>query len=285
MFADDTQLYIEFDEESKDKIIEDIQKCFQHIRWWMKDNHLKLNAGKTEVLILNNKSDKIPNPADIALDPDECAVEPSTSVRNLGIWFDSTSSMSAHVSKVIQSCYYQLTNLWRIRKRLTKELRVQLVHSLIHSRLDYGNAHLYGLKQRDLQRLQKVQNCATRFVFGSRGRSGVSKLRKQLHFLPIEQRIVFKICLLAFKCLRGLAPPYLAEQLSFRKLKPRQLRLDADRTLLEKPFKTKYRSTESAFSVCAPKLWNSLPREIRETETLDLFKTSLKTHLFGIAYS
>ena len=285
MFADDTQLYIEFDEESKDKIIEDIQKCFQHIRWWMKDNHLKLNAGKTEVLILNNKSDKIPNPAAIALDPDECAVEPSTSVRNLGIWFDSTSSMSAHVSKVIQSCYYQLTNLWRIRKRLTKELRVQLVHSLIHSRLDYGNAHLYGLKQRDLQRLQKVQNCATRFVFGSRGRSGVSKLRKQLHFLPIEQRIVFKICLLAFKCLRGLAPPYLAEQISFRKLKPRQLRLDADRTLLEKPFKTKYRSTESAFSVCAPKLWNSLPREIRETENLELFKTSLKTHLFGIAYS
>ena len=56
-------------------------------------------------------------------------------------------------------------------------------------------------------------------------------------------------------------------------------------TLLEKPFKTKYRSTESAFSVCAPKLWNSLPREIRETENLELFKTSLKTHLFGIAYS
>ena len=284
MFADDTQLYIDFDEKNLNKIEEKIQSCLQHIRWWMQQNHLKLNASKTEVLVLNNKCDRTPKPVAITLDPNEQGVEPCTSARNLGIWFDATSSMSVHVSKIIQACHFQLTNLWRIRKRLTKELRVQLVHALIHSRLDYGNALLFGLNKHDLHRLQKIQNSAVRFVYGAKGRRGVTKMRKELHFLPVEMRITFKICFLVYKCLRGMAPSYLSDQLTFRKQKSKQVRLDADRTLLERTYNTKYKSTDRAFSICAPKLWNALPREVRETETPAVFKTSLKTHLFGIAY-
>ena len=180
--------------------------------------------------------------------------------------------------------HFQLTNLWRIRKRLTKELRVQLVHALIHSRLDYGNALLFGLNKHDLHRLQKIQNSAVRFVYGAKGRRGVTKMRKELHFLPVEMRIKFKICFLVYKCLRGMAPSYLSDQLTFRKQKSKQVRLDADRTLLERTYNTKYKSTDRAFSICAPKLWNALPREVREMESPAVFKSSLKTHFFGIAY-
>ena len=193
--------------------------------------------------------------------------------------------MSAHVSKIIQACHYQLINLWRIRRRLTKELRIQLVHMLIHSRLDYGNALLFGIKKEDIKRLQKIQNSAVRFVFCSKGRRGVTRMRKDLHFLPVEMRIKFKIGLLTYKCLHGLAPPYLSEMLSFRKQKVKAMRADCDHTLLERPFNTKYHSTESAFSICAPKLWNGLPREIREAETPSSFKKMLKTHLFGLSFS
>ena len=251
----------------------------------MQKNRLKLNAGKTEVLVLRNKCDKAPSPATIPLQPDEPEVTTCSSVRNLGIWFDTTSSMSAHVSKIIQACYYQLNNLWRIRRRLTKELRIQLVHTLIHSRLDYGNGLLFGLKKEDLKRLQKVQNSAVRFVCCSSSRRGVTKLRKDLHFLPVDMRITFKICLLTYKCLNGLAPPYLSEMLTLRKPKEKTVRLDSDRTLLERTFNTKYRSTESAFSVCAPTLWNKLPRPVREAETPFTFKKMLKTHLFSLAYN
>ena len=285
MYADDTQLYVSFNRKDQDIIFENVQKCMQHIKWWMKTNYLKLNAGKTEVLFINNKADKTPNPMSILLqENDDQPTEPSTEARNLGIWFDQTLSMSSHVSRIIQSCWSQLANLWRIRKGLSVELKTQLVHALVHSRLDFGNALLVGLSKRDLQRLQKVQNSATRFICGSKGRRGVTEMRMKLHFLPVEQRIEFKICLLVYKCLHGLVPDYLSEMITRRQPKTRKVRLDEDQTLLERRHDHKYLSTQKAFSVCAPKIWNKLPRNLREATSLEMFKTMLKSYLFAIAY-
>ena len=285
MYADDTQLYISFDPANEDTIFEKIQECLQHIKWWMKVNYLKLNTGKTEVVMINNKADKSPNPSTIFLQKsDNNPTEPSTEARNLGVWFDQTLSMSSHVSRVIQSCWSQLANLWRIRKGLSVQLKTQLVHQLVHSRLDFGNGLLVGLSKRDLQRLQKVQNSATRFIYGSKGRRGVTEMRKKLHFLPVEQRIEFKICLLVYKCLHGLVPEYLTDMIVRRQPKTRKVRLDEDLTLVEKRHDTKYLTTQKAFSVCGPKIWNKLPKNLREVSSLESFKKELKTHLFTVAY-
>ena len=192
--------------------------------------------------------------------------------------------MSTHVSRTVQSCWSQLANLGRIRKGLSVELKTQLVHSLVHSRLDFGNGILVGISKRDLQRLQKVQNSATRFIYGSKGRRGVTEMRMKLHFLPVEQRIEFKICLLVYKCLHGLAPEYLSDMIQRRQQKTRKVRLDDDPTLLEKRHDTKYLTTQKAFSVCGPKLWNKLPKSLREVSSLENFKKMLKSHLFTVAY-
>ena len=285
MYADDTQLYISFDPANEDIIFEKIQDCLQHIKWWMKANYLKLNSGKTEIVVINNKADKSPNPTSIFLQKsDKIPTEPSTEARNLGVWFDQTFSMSSHVSRVIQSCWSQLANLWRIRKGLTVQLKTQLVHQLVHSRLDFGNGLLVGLSKRDLQRLQKVQNSATRFIYGSKGKRGVTEMRKKLHFLPVEQRIVFKVCLLVYKCIHGLVPEYLSDMIIRRQPKARKVRLDDDLTLVEKRHDTKYLTTQKAFSVCGPKIWNKLPKSLREASSLETFKQMLKTHLFTVAY-
>ena len=282
MYADDTQLYISFDPANENIIFEKVQDCLQHIKWWMKANYLKLNADKTEVVIINNKKDKSPNPTSILLQKsDTIPTEPSSEARNLGVWFDQTLSMSSHVSRVIQSCWSQLANLWRIRKGLSVQLKTQLVHQLVHSRLDFGNGLLVGLSSRDLQRLQKVQNSATRFIYGSKGRRGVTEMRRKLHFLPVEQRIDFKICLLVYKCIHGLAPEYLSDMITRRQPKEKEVRLDDDLTYLEKRHDI---TTQKAFSVCGPKVWNKLPKSLREVPSLENFKKMLKTHLFTIAY-
>ena len=284
LFADDTQIYVSFDESNTDDVFRRLQRCFKHIQWWMGENFLKLNPSKTEVLVLTNKADKSPIPETLSLDPDEEDFKVAETARNLGIWFDSKLSMSEHISRTVRACWAQLSNLWRIGSRLTRQTKIQLVHTLIHSRLDYGNALLKQATKEDINRLQKVQNSAVRFINNHKRRRGVTKLRRELHFLPVNARIDFKILLLTYKCINGLAPPYLRDLITPRKQTGHNLRKDNDPTLLEKTFSSKYRHTRAAFSLNAPKLWNGLPRGIRESSTVEMFKTRLKTHLFRLAY-
>ena len=140
-----------------------------------------------------------------------------------------------------------------------------------------------GITKENLGKLQKVQNAAARFINGQRQWRGTTQLRKALHFLPVNERIKFKTCVLVYKCLNGLAPDYLSERICRRKKKVVSLRADEDDLLLDIP-NTRYRSTERAFRVAGPRLWNKLPRNLRESETLTCFKKGLKTALFAQAF-
>ena len=191
--------------------------------------------------------------------------------------------MDEHVLKVVNACKATLVNLWRIAGKLSRRLRTLLVCSLIHSKIDYCNSLMTGMNKSNVQELQKVQNAAARFIFGQRRWQGTTRLRKELHFLPVAERIEFKTCTLVYKCLNGLAPNYLSSRLLKRKRKSIRLRADEDKLLLEIP-STRYKKTERAFSISGPRIWNKLPKELRETETLKRFKTDLKTFLFCRAF-
>ena len=58
-----------------------------------------------------------------------------------------------------------------------------------------------------------------------------------------------------------------------------------DQLLLEVPRSKRKLRRERAFSIASPKLWNVLPLHIRQTPSLSIFKTNLKTHLFSSAFS
>ena len=208
----------------------------------------------------------------------------TNSAKNLGVYFDSKLSLDEHVTAVVRSCKSTLVNLWRIAGKLSQKLRTILVCSLVHSKIDYCNSLMSGMTKRNVAELQKVQNAAARFIFGQRRWKGTTTLRKALHFLPVNERINFKTCVLVYKCLNGLAPEYLSSLLEKRKKKPMRLRADYDDLLLETTH-PKYKTTERAFSVSGPKLWNNLPRELRRSETLRGFKANLKTLLFTKAFS
>ena len=287
MYADDSQLSISFVPETFDAVLKKVQSCVSHIRLWMAQNLLKLNPDKTEVLILRNKWDKSTSEAKLNIVQEETEVKEVA--KNLGVMVDSELTMSQHVSRVVQSCNYQLVNMWRIASKLNKKQKTQLVNSLIHSKIDYCNALLIGLKDTDVKRLQKLQNSATRFVHGTRSRRGVTDLRKKSHFLPVRHRIEYKICLLVYKSMNNGMPGYITEMLKKRKPKPAlgvDLRVDCDTTRLEEVHSQfKYEITKTkAFSIVAPRIWNRLPIYVRTAETLPMFKKALKTYMFTLAY-
>ena len=99
-----------------------------------------------------------------------------------------------------------------------------------------------------------------------------------LCWLTVRKRITFKILLLTYKALYGLAPTYLSELLTLYK-PPRCLRSEISNLLVVPKYRTKSYG-ERAFAVAAPTLWNKLPYAIKNSESVAAFKTSLKTFLF-----
>ncbi len=102
-------------------------------------------------------------------------------------------------------------------------------------------------------------------------------------WLPTKHRIDFKILLITYKALNGLAPQYLSELLSHYS-PSRPLRSQNSGHLII-PRISKSTAGGRSFSYLAPKLWNNLPNTVREADTLCQFKSRLKTHLFNLAYT
>ena len=117
-------------------------------------------------------------------------------------------------------------------------------------------------------------------------RCHITPLLKTLHWLPVRQRIVFKILLIVFKALNGQAPSYILELLTLKSNShSHNLRSSNDTLLLKMPTcKTKVTLGDRAFSCAAPKIWNNLPLSIRKSQSVTSFKTKLKTHLFVQAF-
>ena len=107
----------------------------------------------------------------------------------------------------------------------------------------------------------------------------------ELHWLPIEQHIEFKICTIVYKCLHNMAPSYLANHIMpvESNVSRRCLRSAVRGDLVVPATRTCYGAR--SFAVAGPRLWNNLPADIRDRSlSLALFRSKLKTHLFGVAY-
>ena len=122
-------------------------------------------------------------------------------------------TLAPHVSSVTKTAHYHLRNLACIRKYLDDTSAEKAVHAFVTSRLDCGNALLFGIRQTSIQKLQKVQNTAAKLVLKRRKYAHVTPLLRQLHWLPIKFRIDFKLLVLTFKCIHNVAPSYLSQML------------------------------------------------------------------------
>ncbi len=209
--------------------------------------------------------------------------EVSVLVRNLGVIFDTHMTMTSHVSSVCSSLNLQLRNITRIRRYLDFDTCNHLIRSLVLSRLDYGNALLLGISHNDATRLQRLQNWAAKLIYRATKYDHASPFLQQLHWLPVKERITYKILLFVFKSIHGTSPAYLSSLVTLHAPTRGGLRSAADTTRLTVP-QLKSRNLQSAalrtFFLTAPSMWNSLPQSIRSASTILEFKTALKTHLF-----
>jgi len=213
---------------------------------------------------------------------DDCPIPPVDYVRNLGVIFDANMSMVKHVNQVCSTAFYHLYNISKIRQFLDRITAERIIHAFVTTRLDYCNSLLFGIPDYLINKLQRVQNSAARLITRNNKFCHITPVLFDLHWLPIKHRIQFKILVLTYKSLNGLAPAYLSALLSHRK-SARPLR-SSDELLLSVPRVKLVTAGQRAFAHAAPSMWNALPFTIRASPSIDIFKSGLKTHLFLTAF-
>ena len=143
---------------------------------------------------------------------------------------------------------------------------------------DFCNSLLFGLPSQQIQRLQFIQILAARLVTRTKKHDSIYSVLRNLHWLPIQSRIHFKVLLFAYQCFHQFGPSYLVELLT--QYTPERTLRSSKKSLFCVPQTMTRSYGERSVSYAAPVLWNNLPEHVRNIDTYERFRTSLKTHLF-----
>ena len=276
-YVDDSKLYASFEITNVDSIVSHINKDLAKIAAWCCINSLLINPEKTKLLVIGTHQmlQKLPENFHITLLGKEIA--PSASAKDLGLEIDATLSYNVHTTNTVSSCIGSLCQINRVKHLFDSTTLESIIEALVFSRLYYCSAVWSGTAKKNICKLQKVQNFAARIVSGARKYDHITPILRELKWLPVNSTLLYKIGILTFKCLHGLAPRYLCEQFITRSTvhsigtrNRHKLNIPAFRTA----------AGQRSFLYRAVSLWNSLPNNITDYTSLPTFKKELRNYLF-----
>jgi hypothetical protein len=276
-YADDANLYHSFSAPDQLGCIKHMSDCLESVNYWFLSNGLLVNPGKSDSIYIGTslQIDKI-STAGVSMGG--TIIPLSDSIKSLGVVIDKQLTLDKHVMNVCRTCNYHIKGLRSLRPSLNAATAETIGRSIVMSRLDYCNALLASTSKNNLHRLQMVQNNLARVVSGARFSASVQPLLSSLHWLPVEQRIKYKIMTYMFKSGSNHLPEYLTKDLvQYTSSRP-------IRSILQNTYvipRVRNESTKRCFYYAGPKIWNDLPDNIRSTISFPSFKKQLKTYLFN----
>ena len=280
-YADDANLYHSFSAPDQQNCINHMSLCLDSVNNWFLTNGLLVNPSKSDSMYVGTTSqiNKI-NASGVVMGG--TAVPLSDSIKSLGVIIDNQLTLEKHVLNVCRSCYYHIKGLRSLRPSLNDNTAETVGRSIVMSRLDYCNALLASTSGRNIHRLQMVQNNLVRVVTGAHFRASARPLLSSLHWLPVEQRIKYKLAMCVFKSRINHLPVYLSSDLvEYSSSRPM-------RSMRKNTYKIPRVRTEivkRGFQYAGPRNWNDLPDGIRSITSLPLFRKQLKTYLFNECFN
>ena len=191
-YTDHTKLYLSFTSNCPNYLYNAKERqlsCVKDIGDWMLCNKLKLNQDKMELLVVSSRFRPRPPLNHVQIGDD--VIRPCEHARNVGVGFDQYFDFSEHVKMTSKIAFFRICGIAKIRRHLSHDTSKTIVHAYITSRLDYCNALYYGLPKYLVDRLQLVQNSATRLVTALRNHDHITPILRRLHWLPVRYRIIF----------------------------------------------------------------------------------------------
>ena len=237
-----------------------MEDCLDVVNMWMASNYMFMNNNKTEYLPVIPKTATATALVDgSVIRVGDATITASRFVRNLGVVIDHHLDFKKQVSSIVIVCSFHLRHINKMSRYLPMVTKERVVNAIITSWLDYCNCLLYGTSVNNIARLQRIHNSAARLILRRPRRDSAMPLLCILHWLPVPQRIEFKIIAFTYKAVHGNAPKYLSD--------------------LVCPYKP---ARALCSVVAAATLWNVLHvhSNIKTFACLATFEARLKTHFF-----
>ena len=274
-YVDDTKLLLSFRLHDQSRIVAEINQDLTRIRNWSFDNQLLLNPDKTKLLVCGSKHGAAKT-RNFKLSFLGKQLAPVEAARDLGVILDTSLTFDDHVTATVASCMSRLGQINRVKHCFDKRTLIIIINALVFSKLFYCSSVWSNTSQSNIAKLQAVQNFACRIVSGSKKYDHVTPIPKQLNWLPVKQHMYYRDSIMAFKCMNGLVPGYLSDQLIKRSsISTRKTR---NSQLLNIPlFKTA--TGQRSFYYRMVSLWNALPQVIKLSQSLAQFKTLIRKRL------
>ena len=184
---------------------------------WCCENHLLINPDKTKLLFLGTRQmvSRLPEvPRVVFLGK---TLEPTDSAKDLGVFLDPHLTYDYHISCVVSSCFARLCQINRVKRSFDKEtLELLVITSLVFSKMLYCSSVWSNTTLQNINRLQFIQNFASKVVTNSRKFDHVTPLLRELNWLPVKKQLFYRDSVLIFKCQNDLAPQYLMSKFTKR---------------------------------------------------------------------
>lgn len=277
IYADDTQIYISCKPSEIDLAVTKLNEDLASLCVWSKNNSLLLNPTKTKFLLFGSKHQLNNLNLSVPVCLMDKPVERVYEARNLGLYVDQDLRFERHVTTSVQSCFYKLKVLYKIRPYISETLRIQLVESLILSRLNYADVVIGPRILSKTKRLiQRVQNACARFCFSIPLRSHVTPFLNKYSILKMSHRRKFHLACLLFGVIKYKTPSYLYNKLTWSSTRRTGFRQCAIQLSVQRHTTAAFRGS---FRYAATKCWNNIPPPLRNLRSIYVFKAKLRKFL------
>ena len=277
LYADDTIVYCQGN--SVNEVQEKLQVCVSQLNGWYKNNKLSVNTSKSEVMVITSKrkiiADDLDNEIDgVILNYVECA-------NYLGMKIDCHLSWNEYVNKLCANVAAKLGKLRRLKDIISSQILYKIYITAVQPCIDYAISVWGQTNEYNIYKIQRLQNFAARLItnnFDYVNCRGI-ELVKMLKWMNVKERCQYFTINLMFKCIHGLAPSYLANNVTM-KFDVNGINTRSHPMDVYIPYVSSQLG-ERSFQYIGAKLWNMLPSSLKDVYDFNDFKFKLRNFILN----
>jgi len=275
LFADDALIYTTGF--SSQEISDNLNKQMVKVEKWLDLNRLVVNVNKTKVMLIRGVRKKV-NESNVVIKLKGKVLEMVNEIKYLGIIIDKNLNFSANAEYISRKAGAKLGVLRRVSEDMSRDIRCKIYKTIVAPLFEYCASILVGLNETNVKRLQKLQNQAMRIILRRDRKERIMNMLETLKFMSIKERIEYNVCLLIYKIVKEMCPKYLS-----RDVEMVQTRSNRDTRKGKNLCIARCRTREEQKMLLHDgfQMYNDLPSEVKDVQTLKGFKRALVKHIMG----